>query len=131
MPWVVLIFSGLLEAVWATALGQSVGFSRLVPSVVFVVTVILSTVGLGHAMKSIPTGTAYAVWTGIGAVLTVAWAIVTGVESVSVLKVLFLLGIIGCVVGLQILNRKETDQTADADEPTHWAADDPAAEPPR
>lgn len=106
--WPVLIASGVLEAVWATALGASDGFTRLVPSVVFVITVIISTIGLGIAMKTIPTGTAYAVWTGIGAVLTVTWALLTGAEPFSVLKVIFLLGVIGCVVGLQILNRLES-----------------------
>ncbi|MGJ3508973.1 DMT family transporter [Enemella sp. A6] len=113
--WPILIGSGLLEAVWATALGASDGFTRLVPSLVFTVTVVISTVGLGLAMKSIPTGTAYAVWTGIGAVLTVTWALATGTEAFSVLKVLFLLGVIGCVVGLQIVNRHESAERSQQD----------------
>lgn len=101
MEWIVLVLSAVLEAVWATALSESAGLTRPVPTVVFLVTTTLSVVGLGWAMKSIPTGTAYAVWTGIGAVLTVAWAAATGAEPLSWAKGLLLAGIIACVVGLK------------------------------
>ncbi len=111
MAWVILLLSAVLEAVWATALHASAGFTQLVPSVVFLVAATLSLAGLGRAMKTIPTGTAYAVWTGIGAVLTVAWAIGTGTETVSPLKVLFLVGIIGCVAGLKLLDAPKKPQT--------------------
>ncbi|TNC47060.1 DMT family transporter [Mumia zhuanghuii] len=104
MAWLVLIVSGVLEAVWATALGRSDGFSRLVPTVVFGVAVVLSMVGLAYAMRTLPTGTAYAVWVGIGASLTVAYAMVTGVEPVSVLRLVFLAMIIGGVVGLKAVH---------------------------
>lgn len=101
--WAVLLASAILEAVWATSLGLSEGFSRLLPTVVFAVTATLSMLGLGLAVKRIPLGTAYAVWVGIGAALTVAWAMATGVESFSVLKVLFIAGIVGCAAGLKLL----------------------------
>ncbi|MCK0113422.1 multidrug efflux SMR transporter [Ornithinimicrobium sp. F0845] len=101
MPWAVLLVSAVFEAVWATALGESDGLSRLGPTVVFVIFSVISLVGLGWAMKTIPTGTAYAVWTGLGAVLTVVWAVVTGEEALTPLKALFLVGIIGCAVGLK------------------------------
>ena len=101
--WLILLVSAVMEAVWATALGQSQGFSQLVPVIVFLIAVTLSMAGLGIAMTRIPVGTAYAVWTGIGAVLTVAYAMVTGTESATVLKVIFLLGIIGCIVGAEKL----------------------------
>ena len=104
VSWFVLVLSGVLEAVWATALGRSEGFSRLVPSLVFGVALVLSMVGLAYAMRDLPVGTAYAVWVGIGAVLTVAIAMVTGEESVSVVKLLLLAGIVGCVVGLKVLH---------------------------
>ena len=104
MSWLVLVLSGVLEAVWATALGRSEGFSRLVPSLVFGVALVLSMVGLAYAMRDLPVGTAYAVWVGIGAVLTVVIAMVTGEESVSVVKLLLLAGIVGCVVGLKVLH---------------------------
>ena len=102
MSWLVLVVSGVLEAVWATALSRSEGMTRLVPSVVFLVALALSMVGLGYAMKDIPVGTAYVVWVGIGAVLTVAWAMATGGETVSLVKVLLLAGIVGCVIGLRL-----------------------------
>jgi quaternary ammonium compound-resistance protein SugE len=102
MAWFVLVLSGVLEAVWATALGRSQGFTRLVPSLVFLVAVIASMVGLAHALRSLPIGTAYAVWVGIGAVGTALYAIVVDGEPASVLKILCLLGIIACVAGLKI-----------------------------
>lgn len=103
MAWVILVISGAMEAVWATALGKSQGLSKLGPSVVFVVGCALSMIGLAVAMKSLPVGTAYAVWVGIGAVITVAYAMATGDEPVSIAKIVLLLGIIGCVIGLKVL----------------------------
>ncbi|SER08323.1 DMT family transporter [Microlunatus flavus] len=102
MSWFVLVLSGVLEAVWATALGKSEGFHRLGPSVVFVVALLASMSGLAFAMRDLPVGTAYAVWVGIGAVLTVLYAIVTGAEPVSVAKIVFLLMIVAGVVGLKL-----------------------------
>lgn len=104
MSWIVLIVSGLFEAVWATALGRSEGFSRLGPSIIFLVALLLSMSGLAWAMKDLPTGTAYAVWVAIGAVGTVVWAMATGAESASVLKVFFLALIISGVVGLKLVS---------------------------
>jgi quaternary ammonium compound-resistance protein SugE len=101
--WLVLLASAVLEAVWATALGLSDGLTRQGPSLVFVITAVLSMWGLGVAVKHIPLGTAYAVWVGIGAALTVGWAMATGVEPFSVLKVLFIAGIVGCAAGLKLL----------------------------
>jgi quaternary ammonium compound-resistance protein SugE len=100
----VLVISGVLEAVWATALGKSEGFSKLPPSVVFVVALIASMAGLAYAMRDLPVGTAYAVWVGIGAVLTVVYAMATGDEPASLLKAAFLVMIIGGVVGLKLVH---------------------------
>ncbi|OZC64205.1 ligand-binding protein SH3 [Rhodococcus sp. 06-462-5] len=104
MAWLILVVSGVLEAIWATALGKSEGFTKLGPSIVFGIAVVLSMIGLAIAMRSLPTGTAYAVWVGIGATLTVAYAMITGAESASLLKVALLVGIVGCVVGLKVLH---------------------------
>jgi quaternary ammonium compound-resistance protein SugE len=104
VSWLVLVVSGVLEAVWATALGRSEGFSRLVPSIVFGIALVLSMAGLAYAMRELPVGTSYAVWVGIGASLTVVYAMVTGTEPVSVVKVLLILGLIGCVVGLKLVH---------------------------
>jgi quaternary ammonium compound-resistance protein SugE len=103
MDWVILIASGVLEAVWATALGASQNFRRPWPTIIFAVALALSMAGLAYAMTTIPVGTAYAVWVGIGAVLTVAYAMIFGGEKASIVKVLLLLGIIGCVIGLKIV----------------------------
>jgi quaternary ammonium compound-resistance protein SugE len=104
MSWFVLVLSGALEAVWATALGKSEGFTRLGPSIVFGVGLVASMAGLAFAMRTLPIGTAYAVWVGIGAVLTVGYAMATGEEAVSALRVLFLAMIVGGVVGLKVLH---------------------------
>lgn len=103
LAWVILLASAVLEAVWATALGESDGFTRLLPTVIFAVTATLSLAGLGLAVKRIPLGTAYAVWVGIGAALTVGWAMATGVEPASPLKLVFIAGIVGCAAGLKLL----------------------------
>jgi quaternary ammonium compound-resistance protein SugE len=100
--WLVLIVSGLLEAVWATALGRTEGFTRLAPTIVFAVALAASMAGLAYAMRGLPIGTAYAVWVGIGAALTAGYAMVTGQEPATVVRVLLLAGIVGCVVGLKL-----------------------------
>lgn len=103
MSWIVLIISGCLEAVWATALSRSEGFTKLVPTIVFGVALVASMGGLAYAMRDISTGTAYAVWVGIGASLTVAYAMITGDEQFSIVKMLLILALVGCVVGLKLV----------------------------
>jgi quaternary ammonium compound-resistance protein SugE len=102
VSWFVLVLSGALEAVWATALGRTEGFTRLAPTVVFLVGIVGSMLGLAFAMRSLPIGTAYAVWVGIGAALTAGYAMWSGEEPVSAVRVLLLLGIVGCVIGLKL-----------------------------
>ncbi|MEV0062174.1 multidrug efflux SMR transporter [Nocardia sp. NPDC050718] len=102
MSWILLVVSGFLEAVWATALGRSEGFTRLVPSVVFFVALIASMAGLAVALRELPVGTAYAVWVGIGAVLTVTYAMATGTEPITIVKLVFLTMIVTGVVGLKL-----------------------------
>jgi quaternary ammonium compound-resistance protein SugE len=104
MYWVVLIASGVLEAVWATALSASNGFRRLWPVVVFAVSMTLSVVGLAWAMRGIPVGTAYAVWVGVGAVLTVLVAVLRGGEKLGVARALLLVALVGCVAGLKVVS---------------------------
>ena len=104
MSWIILIISGVLEAVWATALGKSEGFTKLVPTIVFGVGLVASMGGLAFALREIPTGTGYAVWVGIGAALTVGYGMVTGAESASVIKMVLLLGLVGCIVGLKLVS---------------------------
>ena len=107
LSWPVLLASAVLEAVWANALSASTGFTEAAPTVVFLVATIASVVGLSFAMQHIPTGTAYAVWTSVGTVLTVSYSVAIGEESISWLKTLLLVGIVGCVIGLKQLDRGE------------------------
>ncbi|NLC98900.1 MAG: QacE family quaternary ammonium compound efflux SMR transporter [Actinomycetales bacterium] len=101
MAWIVLALSGALETVWAVALAQSNGLRRWRPVAVFASAMTISMAGLAYAVRQIPIGMAYAVWTGIGASLTVAWAMATGAETAPLLKVIVIVGIIGATLGLR------------------------------
>lgn len=101
MAWLVLVMSGFLEIAWAAALTASKGFSRPVPSGLFVAALVLSMAGLGFALRSIPLGTAYAVWVGIGAAGTALYGMVFLREPVTVARVTCLVLIIAGVVGLR------------------------------
>lgn len=104
MSWIILVVSGAFEAVWATALSRSEGFTRLGPSIVFFLALIVSMGGLAIAMRELPVGTSYAVWVAIGASLTVVYAMVTGAEPASLAKVLCLAMVIAGVIGLKALD---------------------------
>ncbi|MEU4314414.1 multidrug efflux SMR transporter [Nocardia sp. NPDC024068] len=104
MSWFVLVVSGVLEAVWATALSASHGFRRWKPTVVFLIALALSMAGLAWAMIDLPTGTAYAVWVGTGATLTVVWGVATGRERADTTRVLLLTLLIASVVGLKVVS---------------------------
>jgi quaternary ammonium compound-resistance protein SugE len=101
--WVVLLISAVFEAVWATALGASNGFQKLAPTIVFLIFVVISSWGLAHAARFIPIGTAYAIWTGVGAALTVLWATLNGNETMTLAKAVCLTGIIGAAIGLKLV----------------------------
>lgn len=104
MPWLVLVVSGLLEAVWAVALSRSAGFTRPGPTMVFGCALVLSMAGLGYALRTIPVSTGYAVWVGIG----VAGAALAGMaflgEAASVPRVLSLVLVVAGVVGLKVFS---------------------------
>ena len=104
MAWLVLIVSGMLEAVWAAALSASQGFTKWPPAVLFVVSLSVSMMGLAWAMLYLPVGTAYAVWVGIGATLTVIWGFVTRQERPTTARILLLLLLVGCVIGLKVVS---------------------------
>ena len=104
MAWIVLVVSGLLETVWAIALDRSAGFSRVVPTVVFAVALVLSMAGLGYALRSIPVGTGYAVWVGIGAVGTALVGMLALGESASLPRIICLLLVVSGVVGLKVFH---------------------------
>lgn len=88
MAWVVLVAAGLLEVVWATAMKQSAGFTRPLPSLVFGVAAVASMALLSWSMRTLPLGTAYAIWTGIGAVGAFLVGIVALGESATPLRLL-------------------------------------------
>ena len=104
MAWVILIASGVLESVWASALGASDNFRRPKPTALFAVSLVASMAGLAVAMNEIPVGTAYAVWVGIGAVLTVIVAVVRKKEALSFGRAALLVVLVGCVVGLKAVS---------------------------
>ncbi|MFG6502210.1 DMT family transporter [Microbacterium sp. P05] len=104
MDWIVLAASGLLEAVWATALSASEGFKKKKPTVVFLLALVASMAGLAYAMTTLPTGTAYAVWVGIGAVVTVVIAVARKQERLTLARSLLLLVLVGSVIGLKVVS---------------------------
>lgn len=104
MSWLILIFSGVFEAVWALALAASQGFRKPKPTALFFGSLMLSMVGLAWAMRDLPTGTAYAVWVGIGASITVIWSLMRREETATVMRIALLLVLIGSVVGLKVVS---------------------------
>ncbi|WP_159567303.1 quaternary ammonium compound efflux SMR transporter SugE [Budvicia diplopodorum] len=101
MAWIILLVAGLLEVVWAIGLKYSHGFTRLTPSVITAVAMAASVFLLANAMKTLPVGTAYAVWTGIGAVGAAITGIILLGESASLMRILSLCLIIGGIIGLK------------------------------
>jgi quaternary ammonium compound-resistance protein SugE len=106
VAWIVLVVSGVLETVWAAALSRSAGFTRLVPSVVFGVALVLSMAGLAYALRTIPVGTGYAVWVGIGAVGAATYGMAVLGETVSAARILCLVLIVAGVLGLKLLHQE-------------------------
>ncbi|WP_116044282.1 DMT family transporter [Amycolatopsis palatopharyngis] len=104
MSWVVLVISGVLETVWAAALSASKGFSRLNPSLLFLVALALSMGGLAFAMRSIPIGTAYVVWVGIGAVGAAVYGMAALGDPVTAARITCLVLIVAGVVGLKVIS---------------------------
>lgn len=102
MPWVYLMIAGIFEMVWAISLKYTEGFSRLYPSIVTIVGMCISFYFLSLALKTLPIGTAYAIWTGIGALGTVVVGMLFFGESRDWIRIFFLLLIVGGIVGLKV-----------------------------
>lgn len=102
MPWVILIIAGLFEVAWAIGLKYTDGFTRLWPSVFTLLAIIVSMGLLGIAMKSLPTGTAYSVWVGIGAVGTVTLGILLFGEPATVARLVSVALIVAGIIGLKL-----------------------------
>jgi quaternary ammonium compound-resistance protein SugE len=103
MAWTYLLIAGLLEVGWAIGLKYTDGFSRLWPSVGTVLAMILSLAFLGLALKTLPVGTAYAVWTGIGAIGTVILGIVLFAEPATALRLACVGLILSGIIGLKLV----------------------------
>ena len=104
MHWIVLLLAGLLEVVWAVGLKYTEGFTKLAPSAVTLAAMAGSVVLLGLALRSLPLGTAYAIWTGIGTVGTVIWGIMMLNEPASVARLVCIAMIVLGISGLKILS---------------------------
>ncbi|MGV2813278.1 quaternary ammonium compound efflux SMR transporter SugE [Enterobacter cancerogenus] len=102
MSWIILFIAGMLEVVWAIGLKYTHGFTRLTPSVITVTAMIVSIVLLSWAMRSLPVGTAYAVWTGIGAVGAAITGILLLGESASLARIASLALIVAGIIGLKL-----------------------------
>ncbi|WP_159237483.1 quaternary ammonium compound efflux SMR transporter SugE [Raoultella terrigena] len=102
MSWLILFIAGLLEVVWAVGLKYTHGFSRLIPSAITIVAMVVSMALLSWAMKTLPVGTAYAVWTGIGAVGAAIAGIVLLGESASSMRIASLACIVIGIIGLKL-----------------------------
>lgn len=102
MSWVFLVIAGLLEIVWAVAMKQSVGFTRLVPSLVTLAAMPASFFLLAMAMRGLPLGTAYMVWTGIGAVGAFIVGVVWLQESATPLRIMAATMIAGGIIVMKL-----------------------------
>ncbi|HLO90264.1 MAG TPA: multidrug efflux SMR transporter [Lentimicrobium sp.] len=109
MAWFYLIIAGLFETVWAVALKYSEGFTKLWPSILTGVSMAVSVWLLAISLKHLPLGTAYPVWTGIGAVGTVIYGMIVFGESKDLLRILFVIMIVGGIVGLRSTTRNENN----------------------
>ena len=107
MEWIMLLLAGLLEITWAVAMKYSEGFTVLLPSAVTAVGYVLSAVFLAAALKKLPLGTAYAMWTGMGIVGTTLLGVLLFREKLSLPQVLCVLLIVGGIVGLKLLGGSE------------------------
>jgi quaternary ammonium compound-resistance protein SugE len=104
MTWIVLTIAGLFEVGWAIGLKYTEGFTRLWPSVGTLAAMVISILLLGYAMRTLPVGTAYAVWTGIGAVGTVILGIALFGESAALIRLVCLGLIVAGIIGLKLIS---------------------------
>lgn len=104
MHWLILLIAGLFEVAWAIGLKYTDGFTKLWPSVFTIVSMVISMGLLAYAVKHLPVGTAYAIWTGIGAVGTAALGMILFNESKEQIRIFFIFLIVVGIVGLKIFS---------------------------
>lgn len=107
MYWLILLVAGLFEIAWAIGIKYTDGFSKLIPSIFTIASMIISMGLLAYAVKHIPVGTAYAIWTGIGAVGTAILGIILFNESKEFVRIFFIFLIVVGIVGLKIFSGHE------------------------
>lgn len=106
MNWFILFIAGLFETAWAIGMKYSHGFTKLYPSIFTLLTMSLSVYLLSVSLKTLPVGTAYAVWTGIGAVGTAILGIILFGESKELIRIFFIFLIIAGIIGLRVFSGK-------------------------
>jgi quaternary ammonium compound-resistance protein SugE len=104
MSWIILVLAGLLEVGWAVGLKYSAGFTRPIPSVLTAIAMLGSVVLLGMALRNLPLGTAYAIWTGIGTVGTAIFGIMMFGEPASAARIVCIALIVSGILGLKLLS---------------------------
>ncbi|MDT3694920.1 MAG: quaternary ammonium compound efflux SMR transporter SugE [Ignavibacterium sp.] len=104
MYWLILFIAGLFEVAWAVGLKYSEGFSKLWPSVFTIASMIISMGMLAYSVKHLPVGTAYAVWTGIGAIGTAILGMILFSESKELIRIFFIFLIVVGIVGLKVFS---------------------------
>jgi quaternary ammonium compound-resistance protein SugE len=107
MAWVYLIIAGVFEMGWAVGLKYTQSFTKLVPSMFTIISMLISLYLLSLALRTLPIGTAYTIWTGIGAVGTVIFGMVYLGESRDLMRILFILLIVAGIVGLKFVSGGE------------------------
>lgn len=105
MAWVYLLIAGILEVVWAVGMKYSEGWTKLYPSIFTIIAMIIGFYFLSLAVKSLPLGTAYAVWTGIGTVGTVVFGLIFFKEPIDLIKAICILLIVTGIVGLRVFHK--------------------------
>lgn len=105
MDWIYLLIAGVMEIGWAMSLKYSAGFTRLIPSILTIIMMVLSFVCLAQSLKTIPLGTAYAIWTGIGALGTAIIGIICFQEPKDALRLLFIFLILVGTLGLKFFSK--------------------------
>lgn len=105
MAWVYLLIAGLLEVVWAVGMKYADGWTKLYPSIFTIVSMIIGFYFLSLAVKSLPLGTAYAIWTGIGTIGTVIYSVIYFKEPMDLVKAICILLIVSGIVGLKLFSK--------------------------
>lgn len=105
MAWLYLLIAGILEIVWAVGMKYSEGWTKLYPSVFTIIAMVIGFFFLSLAVKNLPLGTAYAVWTGIGTIGTVIFGIIVFKEPIDVIKLVCILLIVVGIVGLKVFHK--------------------------